>query len=101
MISLLPFREELASAGRGPEAFVGRQPAARPRIGRLPPFFQARRPTGPWNNVVSGDPALSWPVGAQWGSQAAPHAAPGAVGGGPSPVLLQLCQVRGGPPQGS
>ena len=68
MISLLPFREELASAGRGPEAFVGRQPAARPRIGRLPPFFQARRPTWPWDNVVSGDPALSWPVGAQWGS---------------------------------
>ena len=87
MISLLPSREELASAGRSPEAFVGRRLAARPRIGRLPPFFQARRPRGPWNNVVSGGPALSWLVGAQRGSQAAPHPAPGVVGGGPSPVL--------------
>ena len=51
--------------------------------------------------MVSGGPALSWPVGAQRGSKAAPHPAPGVVGGGPSPVLPQLCQGRGGLPQDS
>ena len=50
---------------------------------------------------VHGHPALSWPVGAQRGSKAAPHPAPGVVGGGPSPVLPQLCQGRGGLPQDS
>lgn len=46
MISLLPSQEELASAGWGLEAVVGRRLAARPRIGPLPPFFQARHTVG-------------------------------------------------------
>lgn len=62
MISLLPSREELASAGWGLEAFVGRRPAARPRIGRLPPFLQEGRPR-PFH-LGRGRPSLSlgWSV---------------------------------------
>ena len=90
MISLLPSREELASAGWGLEAFVGRRPAARPRIGWLPPFPQERRPSGPRNNVTDVREAPPFPAGS-W----PPQSAPGLVGG-PSPALPQLCQVGEG-----
>lgn len=81
MIFLLPSLEELASAGRGLEAFVGRQtPGCQAPIWPAASFLPGE--AAPWGmaDVMSGDSTLCLACGGSAGSLP-PHSAPGLVGG--------------------
>lgn len=95
MISLLPsLRSWHLLGGAWRPLWADRRLAARPRVGPLPPFFQARQHSGGWNDVMSGGSTLFLACGGSAGSLP-PHSAPGLVGG------PQSCQVGVGGTQGS